>query len=200
MLAAVIIMNIINLVMGHMSCSFFGIGNRCYSMFCKSHFLVKKRGIFKVVYFKPKHFGCFSLFEVVEFLSAYILFVIGTVLIVLFAIGFINEAITGIFVFCSAGFLIFLHVFWTALNDITEYLEGKYFKKCFPELTNNTYLAHVIFYYETNHKKVKSAFAKCIRFCKYYKSMSVERVTEGNLYAIIRISHSKGNDEIKLRY
>ena len=33
------------------------IGNRSYSIWYETHFLIKKQGICKLIYFKPKHFG-----------------------------------------------------------------------------------------------------------------------------------------------
>ena len=43
------------------------IGNRPYSSWYETHFLVERKGICKLIYFKPKHFGRYTLFEVACF-------------------------------------------------------------------------------------------------------------------------------------
>ena len=59
------------------------IGNRQYSMHYKSHLLVKKQGINKLIYFKPKHFHRFSLWEVVGFFLSYVETIVLGVLLAL---------------------------------------------------------------------------------------------------------------------
>ncbi len=59
------------------------IGNRPYSMWYESHFLIKKKGIIKLIYFKPKHFHRYSLFEVVSFFMSYLILFSGIILTII---------------------------------------------------------------------------------------------------------------------
>lgn len=43
------------------------IGNRSYSIWYSTHCLMEKKGICKLIYFKPKHFDRYTLYEVVTF-------------------------------------------------------------------------------------------------------------------------------------
>lgn len=43
------------------------IGNRQYSMHFESTHLIKRKGIFKLIYYKPKHFHRYSIWEVISF-------------------------------------------------------------------------------------------------------------------------------------
>ena len=52
-------------------------------MHYKSHLLVKKQGINKLIYFKPKHFHRFSLWEVVGFFLSYVETIVLGVLLAL---------------------------------------------------------------------------------------------------------------------
>jgi len=54
------------------------IGNRPYSVWYSTHFLVEKKGICRWIYFKPKHFERYTLYEVISFFASYLLiFVFG---------------------------------------------------------------------------------------------------------------------------
>ncbi len=66
------------------------IGNRENSMHYKSHLLVKKIGLAKLIYFKPQHFHRYSIWEVIAFFLSYIQLI---VLIILFALSFVYESI-----------------------------------------------------------------------------------------------------------
>ena len=48
------------------------IGNRPYSVWYNTHFLVEKKGVCKLIYYKPKHFERYTLFEVIFFFGSYI--------------------------------------------------------------------------------------------------------------------------------
>ena len=39
------------------------IGNRSYSLWYETHFLIEKKGICKLIYFKPKHFDRYTLYK-----------------------------------------------------------------------------------------------------------------------------------------
>ena len=47
-------------------------GNRQFSMHYKSHGLIKRESIFKLIYFKPNHFHRYSIWEVLFFFASYI--------------------------------------------------------------------------------------------------------------------------------
>ena len=48
------------------------IGNRSYSLWYETHFLIKKQGICKLIYFRPKHFGRYTLYEVISFFVSFL--------------------------------------------------------------------------------------------------------------------------------
>ena len=67
------------------------IGNRAYSVWYSTHFLLEKKGILKWIWFSPKHFGRYTLYEVIVFfLSLLCPFVFGG-LAVLRACGVLGE-------------------------------------------------------------------------------------------------------------
>lgn len=48
------------------------IGNRSFSIWYETHFLIEKKGICKLIYFKPRHFERYTLYEVVGFFASYL--------------------------------------------------------------------------------------------------------------------------------
>ena len=48
------------------------IGNRTFSIWYSTHFLIEKRGICHWIYYKPKHFDRYTLYEVVSFFASFL--------------------------------------------------------------------------------------------------------------------------------
>ena len=48
------------------------IGNRSYSIWYQTHFLVEKRGICNLIYYQPKHFARYTLYEVISFFVSFL--------------------------------------------------------------------------------------------------------------------------------
>ncbi len=66
------------------------IGNRHYSMHYKSHLLIEKKGLCRLIYYKPLHFHRYSLWEVLYFFLSYV-FLLGGLII--FIYGFFNDKV-----------------------------------------------------------------------------------------------------------
>ena len=56
---------------GHLAASGY-IGNRPYSIFYETRCLIRPVGLFRLVYFRPKHFGRHTCFEVCAFFASYL--------------------------------------------------------------------------------------------------------------------------------
>lgn len=195
-----IIISVITLIIGNFPCSFMGIGNRSYSMYCESHFLIKKKGLLKLIYFKPKNFGCFSFFEVFAFFFSYIVFVVDVSLIILVFTNTITFNGLSPVTLSLCGCIFFVDLLWTVINDITNYREEKYFEKNDKGMSISTFVAKVHLYYDNNNKKVKSASEKCKQFFKNYTYSKLEWVEEKNTFAVISIDSPDFKDKIKLKY
>lgn len=55
------------------------IGNRPYSMHYKSHGLVERKGVIKLLYFKPKHFHRYHISEVISYFLSFFYLIFGIV-------------------------------------------------------------------------------------------------------------------------
>jgi len=83
------------------------IGNRAYAVWYRTHFLVEKRGICKVIYFRPKHFERYTLYEVLSFFASYLYVLVFAAVGLLFYLGVVpREAI-----FVTVGVAVFLQFF-----------------------------------------------------------------------------------------
>ncbi len=63
---------------------------REYSSWYETHFLIKRKGIIKWIYFKPKHFERYTLFEVISFFFSYLQMVALIALTVLVCVGILS--------------------------------------------------------------------------------------------------------------
>lgn len=64
------------------------IGNRPYSMHYKSHGLVERKGIIKMIYYKPQHFHRYHITEVISFSLSFIGLILGTIFAIVTEIYF----------------------------------------------------------------------------------------------------------------
>ena len=110
------------------------IGNRSYSMYYESHGLVERKGILKLIYYKPKHFHRYSIWEVTFFFfSFFVLVVFG----IMFGIGFfypLIHTIGLIAVFCCFGLFLIAELIRISCIDIQCKKEDKYRASPKPDL------------------------------------------------------------------
>ena len=64
------------------------MGNRLYSIEYETRCLVRRRGLCKLIYFKPEHFGRYSIWEVVFFFASYLQLILFSIL---FALSFFYD-------------------------------------------------------------------------------------------------------------
>ena len=151
---------------GWLQISTFNIGNRQYSMHYKSHNLVKKEGLAKLINFKPKHFQRYSIWEVLSFFSSYLqLFAFC----ILFILGFFYPSLT--LISEIASFLVlaisfFAEFFKILYIDITNHKEEKLmYQRIANSSSNHQYanlpkkhnkiLRSLIFYSQTTRYKLE---------------------------------------------
>lgn len=96
------------------------IGNRSYdySVWYETHFLVKKKGICKLIYFKPKHFGRYTLYEVMSFFASFLFPILLVCLAICVSINLFSNSI---FILISAlmlGFVMISNIGVMVINDI----------------------------------------------------------------------------------
>lgn len=107
------------------ACFFFGqleasgnIGNRAYSIWYETRFLIEKKGICRFIYFKPKHFKRYTLYEVASFFSSFLCFFLFLLLGVFGYVGWISSTALHI-IACSVVALFFFSAFAIAIiNDL----------------------------------------------------------------------------------
>lgn len=73
----------IGCAVGTQSAASGNIGNRGYSIWYSTHFLIEKQGICSLIYFKPKHFERYTLYEVISFFATYLCVIVLALLGVL---------------------------------------------------------------------------------------------------------------------
>lgn len=106
------------------------IGNRIYSIYYETHFLVKKSGIMKLIYFKPCHFGRYTLYEVFCFFYSYLQIAISSLFGTLSIFQVIGETTFIVFLVTQSLLCLFLEVFICIFNDIGSHRDEKF--KLFP--------------------------------------------------------------------
>ena len=123
---------IVSLLFGLIVCFWFGqlgsigyIGNRSYSCWYETHFLIRRVGLCKLIYYKPKHFGRYTLFEVVCFFSSYVFLIIFGGIAILLSLKIITSLILYIIV-VSLSMLLFIGFLVTVIiNDIGAHNDKK---------------------------------------------------------------------------
>ena len=184
------------------------IGNRQYSMHYKSHGLVENKGIMKLIYFKPKHFHRYTLWEIFFFFFSYVMLIgLGT----LFGLGFryeILHKIGFIAAFVCLGILTIVEFIRVVLIDIQNKQEEKYLNSPnkdlddidLPEELNKSkkkILKNMLAYtgtirfaldnlYDKKIEKAKNDLVKIENidkeFIKYYRDYKKIVVIEDNVY------------------
>ncbi len=101
------------------------IGNRMYSTWYETHFLVTKKGLGRFIYFKPKHFGRYTLYEA----SCFVISFLSIIVIITFAILRTLNIITWnsllLIMFCPFGVMFLIEFAICVINDIGHNLDEK---------------------------------------------------------------------------
>lgn len=144
------------------------IGNRQYSIHYKSHLIVKKQGIIKLIYFKPKHFHRFSLWEVVGFFLSYIeTIVLGVLLVLSFKFEIDKHAlIIAYSIICFSFASEIIRIFYI---DISRHVEEKNMKYKIENhcgdanIKNKKIFNSIISYSQTIRYQIDSLYDKKIK-------------------------------------
>lgn len=94
------------------------IGNRSYSLWYETHFLIEKKGICKLIYFKPRHFDRYTLYEVMAFFGSYLAILVTGILAILCLIDVINEQFLLILAGSVSGLGLISMLAIAVINDI----------------------------------------------------------------------------------
>lgn len=191
---------------GWLQISTFNIGNRQYSMHYKSHNLVKKEGLAKLIYFKPKHFQRYSIWEVLSFFSSYLqLFAFC----ILFILGFFYPSLT--LISEIASFLVlaisfFAEFFKILYIDITNHKEEKLmYQRIANSSSNHQYanlpkkhnkiLRSLISYSQTTRYKLELLYEERMEKIKKTDEAAVEKLNQEFIqyfkdYKIVSVENS----------
>ena len=108
------------------------IGNRSYSIWYSTHCLMEKKGICKLIYFKPKHFDRYTLYEVVTFFVSYISIIVFAMLGALCYVDLINTTVMNVSVISSTVLIFLSQLVIVMINDIGSHRDEK--KKFYLEI------------------------------------------------------------------
>lgn len=116
---------IVYLILGIIFCFAYGqlsasgnIGNRSYSSWYETHFLVEKKGIFNLIYYKPKHFGRYTLYEVLCFLISFLFPIIISLLAIAVNAKILSHIYFIIIVVCMFSLIFWAHLAIVIINDV----------------------------------------------------------------------------------
>lgn len=101
------------------------IGNRSYSIWYETHFLVKKQGICKLIYFKPKHFGRYTLYEVISFFISFLFPIMFGCLAIFLCANILTSLIFNTIIISCVGLLFISQLVVVIVNDIGSYNDEK---------------------------------------------------------------------------
>ena len=94
------------------------IGNRSYSIWYETHFLIEKKGAAKLIYFKPKHFGRYTLYEAFSFFFSFLQIILFGVLSILLILNILSPYAFRIIVSSIVLSVFFAEFFIVIINDI----------------------------------------------------------------------------------
>ena len=101
------------------------IGNRPYSSWYETHFLVERKGICKLIYFKPKHFGRYTLFEAACFFASFAYILIYLAVGLIWNAGLIDKNTTLAIFMILAVITVIASLIIIAINDIGSHKDKK---------------------------------------------------------------------------
>ena len=116
-LAILISAAVVCIIVGQLAASG-NIGNRAYSIWYITHFLIEKKGICNLIYFQPKHFDKYTLYEVVSFFASFLsVFLFGLLGMFRYA-DLINTKVLYSIVIPLVILIYLSHLLITIINDI----------------------------------------------------------------------------------
>lgn len=101
------------------------IGVRSYSVWYSTHCLIEKKGICTLIYFKPKHFERYTLYEVITFFVSYISLLVFVILSVLGSLEIVNSKEIKISVISLTGLILLSQLVICLINDIGSHRDEK---------------------------------------------------------------------------
>ena len=86
---------------------------------------MEKKGICKLIYFKPKHFDRYTLYEVVTFFVSYISIIVFAMLGALCYVDLINTTVMNVSVISSTVLILLSQLVIVMINDIGSHRDEK---------------------------------------------------------------------------
>lgn len=158
------------------------IGNRSYSMHYESHALFKRKWLLKLIYFKPKHFHRYTVWDVVEFFSSYIIIIIS---LIFFPLSFVFDnlgKVYSIILLVVLGISMFFEVAKIIYIDISNRHElGNWLKNDFnPPLNEkkSKVLSAIIAYGTTNRKRIDNLYENKLKNVNPKDTVKIEKLDD----------------------
>ena len=101
------------------------IGNRPYSAWYETHFLAEKRGICSLIYYKPKHFGRYTLYEALCFFLSFLQLFVQGIMALFLGLDMIPSAAFLAVCLGMMGAAVLVGLAIVILNDIGSHLDEK---------------------------------------------------------------------------
>lgn len=101
------------------------IGNRAYSSWYKTHFLVRRKGLCKLIYYKPKHFGRYTVHEVLSFFESFLLPLIFGIMAILVSVGVLSCEVLLVILFSCVVIILINDFVIVLINDIGSHKDEK---------------------------------------------------------------------------
>ena len=101
------------------------IGNRTYSIWYDTHLLIEKKSICRLIYFKPKHFGRYTLHEALSFFTSYLLSAVFGILCIFCANGSFSVTVLLRVIGVAIGVTIGASLLVALLNDVGDRRDQK---------------------------------------------------------------------------
>lgn len=118
-------MTVVAIFLGAQVAAWGNIGVRTYSSWYETHFLVKKKGICRLIYFSPKHFGRYTLYEVIAFFWSFIQILVIGLLVTFVYIGLLTADMLTTCMFCLIALYILGELTVVIVNDIGSRSDNK---------------------------------------------------------------------------
>ena len=107
------------------------IGNRAYSVWYETHLLLERKGLCRLIYFKPKHFGRYTLYEAANFFTSCLCIPLYAILGLLFAAERISATVFGLVLYAPFALWLSSLLAILLLNDIGSHRDQR--KKFYAE-------------------------------------------------------------------
>lgn len=170
------------------------IGNRTYSSWYETHFLVERKGICRLIYYKPKHFGRYTLYEVCAFFSSFLYCLIVGIVVIFVCAHFVTVTILNILLIVAVVVLFISQLIVTIINDIGSHKDDK---KRFYLATGERMVGKLENVPTDNVNKNDKLMSKVISFCVQRRNNSYFTIYNLRDSYYIRIKKAK-NDITKI--